>query len=464
MTRTPISQHLAPVVARVIALAAALAAGSLSAGCVLEEVDDLDTLHFSIATTPVGSYNVHLQDTVRFKPLEPGADADNGRALFGLAADLVTEDDSQAIFEGPSDAFNGTVVSNGRTCFTCHRGLDVGLGLPEPPLSDTVALTDTLFTGLDADAQGDPDGMHNLDQLGLVKIRPNRFNPVRPQTDPFRQVFFWRKSPRLLNAGLVNGFLHDGRGRTMFETARGALFSHTQDSDERFDDLFFASDGFGSDIEAFLFGQLSDPTLAALRDPSDPMFATLMSKPFYTVPVQSKSEKRGRKAFKRYCLSCHNVPNVFGNLSNVEPVGSGARTFEFPPMSPSVARTFDIGVAQRNLHNLRFTFDNGDGTFSPIVLPLVDGDGTVVQHTVTFDVGLAATTSRYEDLSRFKVPQLRGVKDAGPYFHDNSAATLVEVIDYFNSDDYNLSKDGSRFPIHMSTKERSDLLAFLLLL
>lgn len=451
----------------VTAITAALwsiALASLVSGCVLEDFGDVDSQRQAIVLTPVGSYNVHLEDKVRFKALEPGANATDGRTFFGVAADLVTEDTSQAIFEGPSQAFGGTVVSNGRTCFTCHRGQNVGFGLPPPPLSNTVALTDTLFTGLDADAQGDPDGLHNLDQLGLVKIRPNRFNPTRPQPDSFRQVFFWRKSPHMINLGLVNGFLHDGRGRTMFETARGALFSHTQDSDERFDDLFFASDGFGSDMEAFLFGLVSDPALAALRDPNDPMFATLMNKPFYTVPIQTKAQKRGKKAFKKYCMSCHNVPNVFGNLSNIEPVGSGARRFEFPPMAPSVARTFDIGVAQRNLHDLRFTHDNGDGTFSPIVLALVDEDGMVSMHTVTFDVGLAATTSRLEDLGRFKVPQLRGVKDAGPYFHDNSADTLVEVIDYFNSAEYNSSRDGSRFPIHMSAKERADLLEFLLIL
>lgn len=449
---------------RVPAILCSLALASALSSCAIDSLDEVDSQRRAIASQLVGSYNVHLEDKVRFKALEPGADATRGRAFFGLTADLIAEDTSQAIFEGPSQAFGGTVVSNGRTCFTCHRGQDIGFGLPPPPLSDSVALTDTLFTGVDADAQGDPDGLNNLDQLGLIKIRPNRFNPTRPQSDPFRQIFFWRKSPRMLNLGLVNGFLNDGRGRTLFETARGALFSHTQDSDGRFDDLFLAEDGFGNDMEAFLFGLVTDPALAALRDPGDPMFATLVNDPFYTVPVQTKAQKRGKKAFEKYCLGCHNVPNVFGNLSNVEPVGSGVRRVEFPPMAPSVARTFDIGVAQRNRHNLRFTHDNGDGTFSPIVLPLVDEHGTITPHTVTFDVGLAATTARLEDLGRFKVPQLRGVKDAGPYFHDNSAATLVEVIDYFNSADYNSSKDGSRFPVHMSADERADLLAFLLIL
>ena len=45
--------------------------------------------------------------------------------------------------------------------------------------------------------------------------------------------------------------------------------------------------------------------------------------------------------------------------------------------------------------------------------------------------------------------------------HDNSAATLEEVVDYFNSEFYNKSADGKRFPIHLTPNERADLLEFL---
>jgi len=80
---------------------------------------------------------------------------------------------------------------------------------------------------------------------------------------------------------------------------------------------------------------------------------------------------------------------------------------------------------------------------------------------VTFDLGLGAITGRTEDVGRFKVPQLRGVKHNAPYFHDNSAFSLAEVVDYFNSDAYNRSKDGRKFPIHLDAHQRADLLAFL---
>jgi hypothetical protein len=411
---------------------------------------------------PAGTDNIHLQPTAIFSQVQPGSDADQGRALFGLAPDMNTEDPTQAIFQGPSQAFGGVVESNNRTCFTCHRGTDLQLGLPAGPLSATIPLTDTLFTGLHADAQQDPDGMTNLDQLGLVKYRPNRFNLARDQADPYRKVFFWRKSIKLVNSGFSRGFLNDGRARVLFETARGAVFSHTQESDSRFDDLFTVQNG--NDMEAFLLTRtLSQPELAALRDPSDPLYQTLLNDPFYTVPIQTQAQKRGSKVFAKYCMTCHNTPNVFNNLMNVEPLGS-SRPVTDPAFAPNVGKLFNIGVSERNKHHLRFTVPTPTGGFETVILPLTNEDGSVDNYPVTIDIGMAATTGRRQDVGRFKVPQLRNLKALAPYFHDNSAATIEELVDYFNGPFYNHSRDGKRFPIHLSSSKRADLIEFLKIL
>jgi hypothetical protein len=410
-----------------------------------------------------GTYNLHLQETATFEGVQPGSDPVRGRQLFGLAADLETEDSSQALFQGPSKAFGGTVVSNGRSCFTCHRGVQAThLGLQPPPLSASVPLNDPLFTGFEADSQGDPDGFYNLDQLGVIKYRPIRFNLTRSESDPYRQAFGWRKSIRLVNVAFGHSFLNDGRGRAMFEVDRGAVFSHTQTSDVRFDDLFTVQDG--NDMAAFQFSIFSDPRLAALLDPNDPMYATLVNDPFYTVNITTQAQARGRDVFAANCMSCHNTPNVFANISNVQALGDSTRPPNYPSFAPTVGRLFDIGVAERNRLNLRFSHDNGDGTFTPIVLPVANEDGTTTNFTITYDPGLGLITGRTLDLGRFKVPQLRGVAQNAPYFHDNSAFSLEEVVDYFNSDDYNNSRDGSRYPIHLNAKQRADLLAFLRIL
>jgi len=317
---------------------------------------DQRSRHGPFRFTNFGCYNLHLETSARYEPVRPGSDAPRGQAFFGLAADGVGEDPSDALFVGPSLLYGDTVVSNGRTCFTCLRGLEHNFGLPPPPLDASILPSDTLFTGIDADAGGDPDAEFNLNSLGLIKYRMNRFTPTYPEDGANRQVFAWRKSPKLLNIGLSRGFLTDGRGRNMFETARGAVFAHTQDTDNRFDDLpILQQQRVFDDMETFQFGIFSDPRLAALRDPDDPMHETLMNNPFYT------------------------------------------------------------------LHRL-------------------------------------------EDLGRFRVPQLRDLKNNAPYFHDNSAATIEEALDHHLSDFYTDSPDGRRHPIRLRPRMKRDLLEFLRIL
>jgi hypothetical protein len=409
--------------------------------------------------TGVG-YNMGLQATLDFNPIQPGSDIDHGRAVFGLAADDNTIDTSEAIFTGFSQAYGGELTSNGRVCASCHRGGANHFGLPPLPLTSSVSADDPLITGFTADADGDPDAYEDLVQYGLVRYRPGRFNLARSEDDPYRQVFFWRKVQRLVNLRFEHGFLNDGRARVMFETCQGAAFTHTQATDQRFDDLFSLQDGV--DLEAFQFADtLSDPTLAALANPSDPLHDTLVSDPFYTVPIRTQAQRRGSQVFQQYCMTCHNVPNVFNNIWNVEPLGNNARPVTDPAFAPSVGKNFDIGVAEANRLHLDFRLAHPDGTRTTIVLPLANEDGTTTNYPVTFDVGLAATTARRVDVGRFRVPQLRDIKDLGPYFHDNSATTLTDVINYFNSAQYNTSRDGQRYPIHLDARQRSDLLEFL---
>ena len=98
------------------------------------------------------------------------------------------------------------------------------------------------------------------------------------------------------------------------------------------------------------------------------------------------------------------------------------------------------------------------------MITLTRQDGKEFDITVVNDVGAAGTSARLEDLNRFKVPQLRNIANLAPYFHDNSAMTLDEVVDYFNSDAYNTSPDGSQYPIHLGYNDRNALVAFLKIL
>ena len=54
-------------------------------------------------------------------------------------------------------------------------------------------------------------------------------------------------------------------------------------------------------------------------------------------------------------------------------------------------------------------------------------------------------------MSKFKGPVLRAVAARAPYFHNGSAATLREVVEFYDR----------RFDIGFSVQEKRDLIAFL---
>jgi cytochrome c peroxidase len=378
----------------------------------------------------------------------------SGRVNFGLDPNTNAINTSGALFNGTS-LLAGPIVGNGKVCATCHLP-QADWGLPTD-LSAFFAPNDPIFD-TSAESGDDPLALQLLQENQLIEVRAGRFNPFLAETDPFRQVFSWRKSQHLLNVVFTFGLLNDGRARNLVEQARGAVFTHTHTGDTRFDDISNApnlSSQRLKDISSFEETIVSDPALLALLNPNDPMYATLTSDPFFTVSISTPAQKHGRDVFAKACMSCHNMPNVFGNMDHVDGL---------PLAQPlNYGHVFDIGVAQRNALNLDVRpYESSTDTRGPfIVVPLVKLDGTVVNYTVKDDIGAAADTARYEDLHRFKVPQLRKVALNGPYFHDNSVNTLEDVVEYFNSDDYNESADGRQHPIHLSPKEKADVVAFL---
>jgi hypothetical protein len=122
----------------------------------------------------------------------------------------------------------------------------------------------------------------------------------------------------------------------------------------------------------------------------------------------------GRQGF---CSSCHDTPNV-GNSS-------------FPAV-------FNIGTADASLR----TPD----------LPLFTlQDNTTGEIVQTTDPGAGITTGLTSFIGSFKVPSLRGLAARAPYFHNGLAATLEDVVSFYNT----------RFNIGLSPQEKSDLAAFL---
>jgi cytochrome c peroxidase len=81
------------------------------------------------------------------------------------------------------------------------------------------------------------------------------------------------------------------------------------------------------------------------------------------------------------------------------------------------------------------------GTSTPYV-------GSVVR---TNDPGLALITGKCADIGKVTVSTLRGLAARAPYFHDGSAATLMDVVNFYDR----------RFSIGLSAQDKIDLVNFL---
>ena len=141
------------------------------------------------------------------------------------------------------------------------------------------------------------------------------------------------------------------------------------------------------------------------------------SLPIQITGVAGLNDATGKPVIAGTCGTCHDSPNI-GNHS--------------------VAAPLNIGIADAS----RRTPDMPLYTLTNIKT------GQVVHTT---DPGLAMLTGKWADIGRFKGPNLRGLVARAPYFHNGSAATLRDVVDFYDT----------RFNIGMTEQQKSDLVAFL---
>lgn len=86
------------------------------------------------------------------------------------------------------------------------------------------------------------------------------------------------------------------------------------------------------------------------------------------------------------------------------------------------------------------------------------------------DFGVGGITGDPRDNGRFKVPSLRNVEVTAPYMHDGRFATLMEVVEHYNSGvksnpnlDPRLRQPGTNLPkqLNLTNNEKEALVAFL---
>lgn len=78
------------------------------------------------------------------------------------------------------------------------------------------------------------------------------------------------------------------------------------------------------------------------------------------------------------------------------------------------------------------------------------------------DEGRYRLTGEDEDLAMFKIPSLRNVSLTGPFMHDGSLATLLEVVEHYNSGGQaHVNRSELIRPLGLSNVEKMDLVHFL---
>jgi cytochrome c peroxidase len=370
--------------------------------------------------------------------------------------------------------------SNGRSCATCHVRQEATTLSPasvaaRPP-------DDVLFNRIDADDPAAESPTFEHLKKGLVRVTlplPDNMDVIDEDGDvvtgPERTIFVWRGVPTVANVALTAPYQFDGRATTLEDQAQAAILSHSQGHPVARREL--------ARIAAFERGVFTSPVprlvaaLNALGLKDLPM-------PEDFLPL-SPAQSRGRVVYNAGCRPCHGgaatdrienreVHDFFsvalkpdGNVLFQQVPGQGPVPVrlerpgvEILNMGYTLSTYFgQIGLAPAfnadvAMPRYRFRFYT-DGTrrqarvdlpprpvtvsgspFDPRPaldeqgLPIVGPD--LVPQAFTTDPGRAAITGDPADFEAFDVPQLRGVVDTAPYFHDNSHQTLREVIDTYS--------------------------------
>jgi cytochrome c peroxidase len=133
------------------------------------------------------------------------------------------------------------------------------------------------------------------------------------------------------------------------------------------------------------------------------------------------------------CGTCHDTPNV------------GNHTFPTP---------LNIGTGDPNPNNPSFNLGGLDVGYLPEIMVCKKDASSGVPTSnckTTTDLGQALIDGKFDHVGKIKGPILRGLAARAPYFHNGSASTLLDAVNFYDT----------RFSLHLSQQDKDDLVAFL---
>lgn len=381
--------------------------------------------------------------------------------------------------------------ANGRACADCHMPTDRFQLSPAGAEARFQRLQrrrqwnpradDPLFRPIDADDfrthGAAADDFSNLRENGLIRITftlPPNMKLIDPATNApsnETEVDVWRMVPSVNNVKLTGtdggvpwfrepnrsgGYQLDARFTTLQDQALAALLVHAEIQNAPAQRLL-------DDLASFQRVLFTNERVRAL---SDAVSAGTLPLPDPDPPLNAL-EQQGKSAFVRACAHCHGGPGQstpqppqlrYHDISSQCPRPVDTVTparFNFKPCPPRLAR---------------------NARAYEITLPT----GTTIRRTSS-DPGRALLTGfvgigppQNDDWNKLDVNGLRGTRNTAPYFHNNSADTLEEVIDHY-IEFFNrvraqappgvvpvvASTDGVNFNRQPRPEERAALLAYL---
>jgi cytochrome c peroxidase len=357
---------------------------------------------------------------------------------------VVSRPDGKRLFE--RETFGG----NGRTCSTCHTSATGTISPLDAQKRFKGNARDPLFVH-DGSDDGNGKGASRMlkDATVLVEI-PLPSNVSLADDPTARSVVVHRGIPSTLNTPALDRVLMmDGRQPDLASQAASAIAGHAQAKRMPTDAEIKGITDFEASDDAFF----SSP---ALRE-----FAH--GGPAPQLPQgRTDAEKRGRRFFEDVtdlvdfkhgaCGACHSGPMLNETnqlLSAVAKVPVGTRF--------QSVRVSELNEARNPTHE--YVFTNPDGTTTRLVSP--DPGRALI-------TGIGKESGQFDNVNAFKIPTLWGVNRTAPYFHDNSARTLEDVVAHYNKF-FEVATDpdgpGPKGPLVVLTPDdEADIVAYLKLL
>jgi hypothetical protein len=409
-----------------------------------------------------------------------------------------------------NSAFFQNLGANGRTCFSCHQpqsGWTVSAAGVAARFAQSGG-TDPIFRLVDgatcpSDDVSTPAAKRHAYSLlidkGLIRIGLPMPDPsilqfevtsvvdpygcnsssVTGLTNPTNPTFsIYRRPLPSTNLKFLTAFMWDGREPSLQSQAKDATLGHAQatvpPTDAQIADIVAFESGLftAQEIDARVGslhgeGTMGGPVALSLQnfftginDPlgNNPTGAAFdpnifdLYKPWLGTRGDDASRRlsvaRGEEVFNTTPITITGVAGLNDVLNASSIAGFCGTCHDTPNVgNHSVRAPLDIGIADAGLKAPPGLDISGLPVFT---LTCTRGPLAGKVYTVT-DPGRALISGQCADIGKLKGPILRGLAARAPYFHNGSAATLRDVVDFYDQ----------RFSIGFTERQKIDLVNFL---